>query len=230
MNGLIWVLAAAVSFVGSHLLLSHPLRRPLARLTGEQAFLGVYSLVALATLGLTIGAYRAAPLTAPLWAVGDGLWAVSTVLMLLASVLFLGSLVRNPAVPGAEKSAASAKASGVYAVTRHPMMWSFALWGGSHILVFPVAKNIILSGAIIVLALAGSALQDRKKEAAEPAGWTAWERRTSYVPFAAAVAGRAALGGFGLYVLGGGTVLWLVATWAHIRLAGWPAGIWRWLT
>lgn len=33
----------------------------------------------------------------------------------------------------------------------------------------------------------------------------------------------------GLHALAGGTVLWLVATWAHIPLTGWPAGIWRWL-
>ena len=27
----------------------------------------------------------------------------------------------------------------------------------------------------------------------------------------------------------GGLVVWLVATWAHIPLSGWAAGIWRWL-
>lgn len=224
------VLAAAGLFVGTHFLLSHPLRRSLVSAIGEKGFTGVYSIVALITLGLTIRAYRAAPITAPLWDVGDGLWMIATVAMLLASVLLLGSLVRNPALPGARVGAATADARGVYAVTRHPMMWAFAIWGASHILVYPVAKNIILTGAIIVLALGGAALQDRKKEALDPQGWPAWERRTSYLPFAAIVARRATFGGFGGHALGGGLVVWLVATWAHIPLVGWPAGIWRWLT
>jgi len=224
------VLAAAGAFLGTHFALSHPLRPTLVGSLGENGFLALYSTIAFLTLGFTIWAYQAAPITAPLWGVGGGLWAVSTVTMLLASVLLLGSLVGNPALPGAGGGAATAKARGVFAVTRHPMMWAFAIWGASHILIYPIAKNIILSGAIIVLALVGAALQDRKKAALDPDGWTVWEGRTSYLPFVAIAQHRAAFGGFGRHALGGGIVVWLVATWAHIPLAGWPAGIWRWLT
>jgi uncharacterized membrane protein len=228
MTGLLLVLAAASSFVATHFVLSHPLRRPLVGAIGEKGFLGLYSVVAFLTLGATASTYKAAPVTAPLWAVGDGLWAVATVVMLVASILLLGSFVRNPAMPGSA-SAATASARGVYGVTRHPMMWAFALWGMAHVLVYPVARNIILAGAIIVLALVGAALQDRKKAALDPQGWPAWESRTSYWPFLAIVQGRAAFGGFGGHALGGGVVVWLLATWAHMPLAGWPAGIWRWL-
>ena len=229
MTGTMAVLIAAALFVGTHFLLSHPLRPPLVAAIGEKGFLGLYSLVAFATLGAMVWAYRAAAITAPLWAVGDGLWAVATVSMLVASILLLGSLVRNPALAGATIDAAAAEARGVYAVTRHPMMWSFALWGVAHILVYPVAKNIVVAGAIIVLALVGAALQDRKKAALDPAGWPRWQGRTSYLPFAAILAGRARVGGFGMHALAGGLVVWLAATWAHIPLAGWPAGIWRWI-
>lgn len=229
MSASMMVLAAAGAFVLTHFLLSHPLRRPLANALGEKGFLGLYSAVALATFGATIWAYRRAPATAPLWQVGDGLWAFATVAMLFASILLLGSFIRNPALPGAAGSAATAQARGVYGVTRHPMMWSFAIWGVCHILVYPVEKNIILAGAIIVLALAGAALQDRKKAAQDPQGWIAWESRTSYWPFAAIVQGRAAFGGFGGHAIGGGILVWLLATWVHIPAAGWAAGIWRWV-
>lgn len=229
MDGSGLVLAAAGSFVGTHFLLSHPLRRPLVAALGEAAFSALYSLVAALTLGATVWAYRAAPDTDFAWSVGDGLWAVATVAMLIASVLLMGSLVRNPALAGASQRAATAEARGVYGITRHPMMWSFALWGSSHILVYPMAKSIVLSGAIIVLALLGATLQDRKKALIDPLGWTAWERRTSYLPFVAVVQGRASLGGFGTHALLGGLVVWLAATWAHMPLAGWPAGIWRWV-
>jgi len=229
MDESIKVLAAAAAFVSTHFLLSHPLRRPLVGALGEKGFLGLYSAVAFVTLGATAWAYRAAPVSAPLWVAGDGLWAAATVVMLLASILLLGSLVRNPALPGAAGSAATASAQGVYGVTRHPMMWAFALWGVVHVLVYPVAKNIIVACAIIVLALVGAALQDRKKAALDPQGWPAWESRTSYLPFMAIARGRARFGGFGAHAIAGGVVVWLLATWAHMPLAGWAAGIWRWL-
>jgi hypothetical protein len=46
----------------------------------------------------------------------------------------------------------------------------------------------------------------------------------------AAAAGRAKLGGFHPHTLAGGLLVWLGATWAHIPLAGWSAGIWRWIS
>ncbi|TAL92689.1 MAG: MFS transporter [Paraburkholderia sp.] len=224
------VAAAAVAFVGSHFVLSHPLRSRLVRAIGEAGFQGVYSLVAIVTFGWLVVAYRSAPLTAPLWPAGNALWAVASAVMLIASILLMGSLIRNPALPtGGRPGAFPEAACGVYAVTRHPMMWSFALWGLCHIAVFPVTKNIIVAVAIVVLALVGAALQDRKKEQLQPDLWPAWESKTSYLPFAAIAAGRARLGGFGLHALVGGLVVWLVATWAHAPLSGWAAGIWRWL-
>lgn len=224
------VLIAAAAFVGTHFLLSHPLRAPLVARVGERGFAGIYSLVAFATLGWLVAAYRAAPAATPSWPVGDGLWAVATIVMLVASVLFMGSLVRNPALPdpgGMPKPVPEAR--GVYAITRHPMMWAFALWGGAHILVYPDSSNVVLASAIIILALAGAHMQDRKKVRLQPDFWPEWQRRTSYLPFAAIARGRARIGKLGAHALAGGIVLWLAATWAHIPLVGWAAGIWRWI-
>lgn len=230
MDGLGQVIAAAVAFVGTHLLLSHPLRKPVVDAAGERGFMGLYALVAAGTLTWLVLAYKATPATAPLWAVGDGIWAVATAVMLAASVLLMGSLVRNPALPNPGAPAlVPAEARGVYAVTRHPMMWAFALWGACHIAVYPLPANIVLALAIIVLALLGAALQDAKKAALQPETWPLWQARTTFWPFMAIVAGRARFGGFGLHALAGGVVVWLAATWSHIPLAGWPAGIWRWL-
>lgn len=221
-----WLLAAAVAFVGSHFVLSHPLRAPIVGRIGEGSFLGVYSLVSAVTLVWLALAYRAAPDEAGLWVVGDGLWAVGTIVMLVGSILFVGSLLGNPALPdpsGATKTVPEAR--GVFSVTRHPMMWGFALWGVVHILVFPTRANIVLSGAIIVLALVGAHLQDRKKARLQPDFWPAWQAKTSYWPFA----GPGRIGGFRGHDIAGGVVLWLAATWAHIPLTGWDAGIWRWI-
>ena len=60
MEGLGPVAAAAAAFVGTHFLLSHPLRKPIVDTVGSAAFLGIYSVVAAATLGWLALAYRAA--------------------------------------------------------------------------------------------------------------------------------------------------------------------------
>lgn len=228
MDATMTVAVAAASFVGSHFLLSHPLRAPLVKAAGNGGFTIIYALVAFATLGWMANAYKAAPITPPLWDVGDALWAIATVIMLLASLLLMGSLIGNPALPG-PVAAAPAKARGVFAITRHPMMWSFALWSLAHVLVFPVAANLILAGAIATLALVGAALQDAKKRALVPEVWHVWEQRTGYWPFAAIAAGKASFGGFRPHDIAGGLVIWLAATWAHIPIAGIAAGIWRWV-
>ncbi len=224
------VIAAAIAFVGTHFLLSHPLRKPLVDRIGAGGFTGVYSVVALATLIWLALAYRAAPAQAPLWGVNDAIWIVATIVMLIASVLLVGSLLGNPAFPDPNVTTRPVpEARGVFAITRHPMMWSFALWGLCHIAVFPDPANIVLSLAIVILALVGATLQDRKKDALLPDFWPLWEKKTSYWPFAAIATGRAKFGGFRPHDWAGGLILWLAATWAHIPLAGWAAGVWRWI-
>jgi len=225
------LLLACIAFVGTHFLLSHPLRAPLVGKLGEGAFLGVYSLIALVTLLWIAYAFYMAPKGAMLWnGWGDILWVVATVLMLLASILFIGSHKGNPAEPSPGKPSKhlDRPADGVFAITRHPMMWSFALWGVAHIMVMPTPANIVLAASIIVLALGGSYGQDCKKEKLLGDAWSAWEARTSYIPFARQLSGSAswrdALPSRRILLIG--IILWLVATLAHGNIG---AGIWRWL-
>ena len=51
----------------------------------------------------------------------------------------------------------------MFAITRHPMMWSFAIWAVVHLMVVATPKALVFDGAIMLLALGGSAGQDRKK-------------------------------------------------------------------
>ncbi len=224
------LIVALAMFVGTHFAMSHPFRAPLVARLGPVGFQLFYTAVSLTTLGTAVLAFRAAPYGEPLWSAGDGLWAVSTVLMLAASILLLGSLVRNPALPapGADKLAAQ-PARGVFTITRHPMMWSFALWSLSHVLVSPRPAVIVLCAFIAFLALAGAAGQDVKKAKLMGGAWQDWSARTTYWPFAGQLSGRIPWSFPGMHAIGGGLVVWLVATWAH-PLAGGPiAGIWRWL-
>jgi uncharacterized membrane protein len=218
-------------FVGSHFLLSHPLRAPLVARMGERGFQIAYSVVAFATFIPMVQAYRATPDTVPLWAVGDALWAVSSLIVLVASILFVGSLIGNPAMamPGAQ-AAAAAPARGVYAITRHPMMWGFALWAVGHVLVVPTPAQIILCAALIILALGGSRAQDVKKARLMGPAWQDWQARTAFVPFSGQLSGRLSWADAmpRPHAMFGGIVVWLAATWAHAALGYMSAGVWRW--
>jgi len=216
------LIAASIAFVGSHFLLSHPFRAPLVARLGERGFLGVYSLVSLACFGWMVAAFRAIGQGGDVLWDGGGpvLWGIASLLTLLAMVLLLGSLLGvNPALPLVSARLVSAsKASGVYAVTRHPMMWALALWALAHGLVSPSPRVLVLGAAIGVLALLGAHLQDRKKAALLGEAWTGWQARTRYWPR------LAGLGAIPLLLWLAGVVAWLAATRAHL-----PAGVWRWL-
>lgn len=215
--------AAGVAFVGTHFLLSHPLRAPLAGRIGERPFLGLYSLVAFATLGWMVLAFRAAP-ASDLPGTGDIGWALASLLTIVALVLFLGSLRGNPAFPDPKGTPAiPAEPKGAFAVTRHPMMWSFALWALAHALLHWSARTTIVAAAIGFLALAGAHMQDRKKERLLGEAWTGWEAKTSYWPRW----GRLLGAGWGVWLLA--LAAWLAITFAHMPGAGVPAGVWRWL-
>ena len=218
------LIAASLAFVGTHFALSHPLRAPLVRVLGATGFMLVYSLVAFACLGWMAWAFRA---VTPQLLGGSGVagWIVASLLTLLASVLLIGSFARNPALPapGAERLAATRVPTGVFAVTRHPMMWSFAFWALAHIALWWSWRTNVVALAVLALALLGAHLQDRKKSALMGDAWTAWEARTSYWPR------LTALPRTGLVPWLLGAALWLAATYGHIHAAGVPAGLWRWL-
>jgi len=207
----------AIAFVGTHFLLSHPLRRLLVRAVGEKPFRGIYSLVALLTFGLMIYFYHKIGRERPLWDAGEAGWISGTLLMWLASILFVGSFIGNPALPGAAGPRGGPK--GVLAITRHPMMWAFAIWAAVHLMIIGMPKAMFFDGPIIFLALVGAAAQDRKKAGQMGENWHDWTAETAFIPFTRGLTYP------GTVALVGGTVLFLLATWVHPM----PAGIWHWI-
>lgn len=220
------LIAANIAFVGGHLALSHPLRPGLAAALGERGFLALYSLVQIAVFVWIVIAFRAVgPGGTPLWnGQSDALWAIASVMTVVALALLLGSLRGNPALPATAPGAVEiARPYGAFAITRHPMMWGIAIWAFAHILVAPTARTLITAGGMAVLALLGSYLQDRKKEALLGQAWNGWESRTTFSPR------LRHLGALGFTTWAMAVAAWLAVTWAHIPLAWVPAGIWRWM-
>jgi uncharacterized membrane protein len=219
----IWMLAlASVAFVGTHFLMSHPLRSPMVSALGERGFAGVYSLVSLLTFGWMIWAYPDASAETPelLWDAGRWGFIAATILMWLGSVLFMGSLRRNPAFPRPGKTIERIdEPHGVYSITRHPMMWGFALWSATHAIVNPTRASLILCAALAFLALVGAALQDAKKRQLLGELWREWCSKTSFIPYGR---GLRSADGFALVT---GTIVWLAASWAHGWLGHRAAGV-----
>ncbi len=221
------LLISCAAFVGSHFLMSHSFRKTMVSAFGDRGFLGIYSLISLVTFGLMIWAYKQAPAADMLWIASDAVWISASILTLLAAIFYCGSMVRNPALPNPDPNAAAALAvrdpAGMFLVTRHPMMWGFALWGVAHILVAPRLDSFIFNGTIIFLALAGAAGQDSKKAKLMGDAWRQWQSRTSYWPR------LSKLPFIGLRIWLAAIALWLVATWAHNFFGPYAAGIYRWL-
>lgn len=160
MGALELVILATASFVGTHFLMSHPLREAMVARIGTATFQVVYSLVSLLTFGWMVYALRAIGAEPFVWTVPGWAWPLASATMLVASILLVGSFAGNPALPGAPKTDADPR--GVLAVTRHPMMWSFALWALAHALVWPQPSVLVLCAGIAILALGGSAGQEAK--------------------------------------------------------------------
>jgi uncharacterized membrane protein len=231
---LILLLAAMAVFVGGHFALSHALRNRTIALLGETGFRVTYMLVSAVALTAAVIAFRFAPRDPVLWSAGLVPQIVYDALSVFALVLLAGSFSGNPALMGPVSSAppslptasrAGSRArllghlpSGVFQITRHPMMFGIALFSIAEIVVAPGPREFVFFGGLVFLAIYGSSLQDRKLAALDGPLWETWMERTSFWPN---LRRFQAPGLLWLAAL----IVWLGLTWAHTQ-AGQPVGIW----
>ncbi|MBP0494449.1 NnrU family protein [Pararoseomonas indoligenes] len=179
---LIWVLLH-VGIAGTRA------RAALAARLGEGGFRTTFSLASALAITLLVLAWRSAP-TAVLWSVPRPLGWVLVAAMLAAFILFAGSLMaRNPTSVG-QGGALSAEPAGVLRITRHPMLWSFAIWAAVHVVGNGDSASLVFFGAFLVTAALGMPSLDAKVAARDPQGWAGFAARTSILPFGAVLAGR----------------------------------------
>jgi uncharacterized membrane protein len=184
------LLLAAVIWIGVHAGIAGTRVRDLivARI-GDGPFRGLFSVVSIAALIFLVRAWSMAP-TEPIWFTPDWLRWILVVAMLPAFLLFVASVSQpNPTMIG-PASAATRVPRGMTRVTRHPMLWSFAIWAAVHVIGNGDSASIVFFGAFLVTALAGMPSIDAKLARRDPATWQALSASTSVLPFAAIVAGR----------------------------------------
>jgi uncharacterized membrane protein len=198
------------------------LRGAVARPLGEGAFQGVFSVLTAGALVALIWAFRHAPLQ-PLWTLPAPYYWVLAALMLPAFLLLVASVSgANPTLAG--QTLESTGPRGVTRITRHPMLWSFALWAAVHVLGNGDFASLLFFGTFGVTAIVGMPSIDAKIAARDPETWDRLSGTTSILPFGAIAAGRNrfAPGEIPWWVWLSGIALWALMLHFHARLIGVP--------
>jgi uncharacterized membrane protein len=158
---------------------------------GQRAFAGIFSILSLASLWFLIASYRKASFY-PLWFAPPPIHWLPLLVMPLALTLLVGAFsVPNPTAVGAEQVLQRTDAArGVLRITRHPFLWSVALWSGAHLLVTGHVAAILFFGSFLATALRGTSSIDEKRRRTNKAEFARYAEVTSNLPFAAIVAGR----------------------------------------
>ena len=214
------LIAAAVVWIFVHLgIAGTPMRGRLVARLGEQGFRAAFSLISASTLvwlGMSWGA------TGPvrvLWLAPDWLVVGCMALMVPAVILFVGSVTTpNPTMIGGHTALKSdTPAIGILRVTRYPMLWSFALWAATHMIITGTLSGAIFIGAFLIVAVAGMSSLDAKYSKRVPERWAAFARVTSILPFAAIVQRRNhfAFAEIRLWRIAVAVVLWFLLIGLH---------------
>jgi uncharacterized membrane protein len=221
------LIIAALVWIAIHLgLAGTGLRDAVVQRIGDAAFRGVFSVMSVVVLVFLVWAWAVAPSTLQ-WVAPDWLRWLLVLLMLPAFVLFVASVSGpNPTMVGpAEGSAKPPR--GIIRVTRYPMLWSFAIWAGVHIVGNGNTAALVFFGAFLVTALAGMPSIDAKLARRDPDTWQALSAATSIVPFAAIAQGRNRFVAreVGWMTPAIGVIAWIVLLLVHPWLFGVAAAV-----
>lgn len=184
------------AFLALHAIPATPLRPRLVAALGENAYLGVYSILALIILVLWTRAFAAVPPEPGLWSYPAWWPWLKAIILLFASFLFVaGVSARTPtqSQPGKPLPKLPEAPSGIFAITRHPFLWSAGLWGAVHFISQPNLRGFLFFGLFTLLAFGGAKLIDIRMAAKYGADYVPFAAHSSYAPFLAMAEGRAAL-------------------------------------
>ena len=220
MDTTLYLILATLLFIGIHAVPATPLRAAAVRSLGEGAYQGLFSLGSLAALVWMVVEYRRAPFEG-LW---PGLRLVPIAVVPVAfALLACGLLARNPTAAGQSRAMKNADpARGIIRITRHPVMWAIMLWSGAHLLAIGSLQAVIFFGGLLLLAAAGTTLQDARKAKTLGEDWARFAALTSNLPFLAVAQGRNRVvwREIGWWRPAAGLAAFAVLLWLHAWLFG----------
>ena len=185
-------LAALALFLVLHMVPAIPaLRTRLVGAVGRRTYLLVYSLLSLVTLAWLFHAALQLDFV-PLWDPAPWQAWLPLVLTPIGLVLLLAGLASpNPASVTLRRP--DREPGAITAITRHPVLWGFALWAGSHMVPNGDLRSLLLFGALLAFALLGMAMTDRRARRHMGEHWPDVARASPILPFHAVLTGRARL-------------------------------------
>ena len=211
MTDLLPLLLATIFWIATHNgFAGTDIRTRLVGKIGEVGFRIAYAVTSVIAIMMLVQAWEAA-VAMPLWSAPAWLRLILAAAMLPAFLFFAAGLLRNPTAVGGE-ALVGQQARGIQRITRHPMLWSFALWALVHVIGNGDLASLIFFGTFAISAFLGMPSIDRKLAARAPEAAARLRAETSIIPFGAILAGRNRL------VLG--EIGWLAPL---LALLGWAA-------
>lgn len=190
------LLAAAVVFLALHLLIAGTrVRDSIVATVGERTYLGLFSLASVAVIVFLAMSYRVAVTSdanVQLFDLGAGVDNLAIPVLLVAFLIGVpGLMMASPTSVGQSGTLAKeGTVRGILRVTRHPFLWSVAIWSAFHLCATGDTASVILFGTFLVLSVLGTFSIDMKRQRKLAEQWRAFAEQTSNVPFAAIVQGR----------------------------------------
>ena len=184
------LIAAGAVFLGIHLVIAGTrIRDGIVGAVGENAYMGLFSLLSLGVivwLAMAYNAAQAGPENHVLYDLGHVRDLGIPVVALAFFLGVQGLLMPNPTSVRQEGAATKDDVvRGVLRITRHPFLWGVVLWSGFHLAANGDEASVIFFSTFLILAFFGTFSIDAKRRRKMGAAWTAFAAKTSNVPFAA---------------------------------------------
>lgn len=211
----------AAAFGATHMGLSSMRVRPrIVSAIGEFPYLGLYSIVSLATFVPLVRAWLMdIHGGGPLWNLRavPGVHMAGLLVSFLAFTMALAALVQpSPAAIGPRQHV---RAYGLTRITRHPLFMNVGIWGLAHVVLNGFVNDVLFFGGVFLVGLLGCMHQDSRKRVTDPS-LGEFFAETSLLPFAAIASGRGklVLSELPWFGIAAGAAASLAIYWNHARL------------
>lgn len=220
MGGWAELLFAALVFLVSHMLPTRPgLREALTAGIGRRRYLVAYSLTSIASFSWLIAAAGRAPFIS-LWSWSpERVWLANILMAVALGLAVSGAGIANPFSLGGLKSRRFDPARpGIVAVTRHPLLWAILIWSVAHVIANGDLAHVLLFGGAGLVSILGLGALEARSRRTLGAAFQTLSQGSSFLPFAALIAGRARWRGLLDWRIGAVPVVWAAVNWLHIQL------------
>lgn len=187
MSPLLTIVFLWLVFAISHILLSSLKFRPrVVGLLGEKGFMGVYSVIALATFVPMVSVYFGNKHSGPLlWsiAISPSIEIGLTLVMGVAVILLVAGVMTPSPISMAVAPDQRVSVRGVHYITRHGVFMALGLFGLAHLVPNGFASGVAFFSGFPIFAIVGCLHQDRRKLVTDAKRYAEFHAATPLVPF-----------------------------------------------